>query len=379
MRMPLPTTRDPNLDALAQRCIVEAGVAPSAALGFAARHGATWRLAVGCAGRAGTRNTEPTTLFDYASVSKPFIAVSYARLLEAGRLDERSTLGDYVKECRGTSSAHLSLELLLSHRGGLEGHVALYAPLLARRALSRGDALRRAAAAQRHEATARAPVAAPAGGFPPVYSDLGYLLAGEALSRSTRVPLDALVRTLVSDPLGLDLGSARQWHEAPGFLERVAPTEHVRFRGGLLRGVVHDENAWAFGGHGLCGQAGLFGAVGDLLTFGAALLDAHAGREARFLSQRTVQMLVAERPGGSLRLGFDGKSNEASAAGKRASPRTFGHLGFTGTSLWCDPDADFVTVLLTNRVSPTRENIRIRSARPVVHDALYEQGRPVSP
>lgn len=375
MCMRLPTTRDPQLDELARASIVEAGVAPAAALGFAVRDGATWRLALGCAGRVGTGSADPTTLFDYASVTKPFIAVAYARLLEAGRLDEHATLGDHVEECRGTSSAHLSLDLLLSHRGGLEGHVALYAPLVGRRALSRADALRRAASARRHGGEAPTPD----GGFPPIYSDLGYLLAGEALSRSAGVPLDALVRTLVGKPLGLEVGSARQWHAATGFLPRVAATEHVRFRGGLLRGVVHDENAWAFGGHGLCGQAGLFGAVADLLTFGAALLDAHAGREAGFLSRASVQRLVAERPGGSLRLGFDGKSGAASAAGTRAGPRTFGHLGFTGTSLWCDPDADIVSVLLTNRVCPTRENIRIRSARPGVHDALHERGRPVSP
>ena len=80
-----------------------------------------------------------------------------------------------------------------------------------------------------------------------------------------------------------------------------------------------------------------------------------------------------------MRAGFDGKSGEASAAGNLTSPATFGHLGFTGTSLWCDPVAERVTVLLTNRVCPSRENVLIRSARPRVHDALFKDFRPSSP
>jgi CubicO group peptidase (beta-lactamase class C family) len=152
---------------------------------------------------------------------------------------------------------------------------------------------------------------------------------------------------------------------------RVAPTERVEFRGGELLGVVHDENAWAFAGHGLSGQAGLFATVRDVLGFGMALLDARAGRVSSWLSAATLGLLVAERPGGTLRLGFDGKSAGLSAAGRRASTLTFGHLGFTGTSFWCDPTADAVSVLLTNRVCPTRENVAIRSCRPLVHDALF--------
>jgi CubicO group peptidase (beta-lactamase class C family) len=84
-----------------------------------------------------------------------------------------------------------------------------------------------------------------------------------------------------------------------------------------------------------------------------------------------VARLVTPRPLGTLRAGFDGRSSADSAAGKRASPDTFGHLGFTGTSIWCDPTAGRVTVLLTNRVCPSRDNMRIRLVRPRIHDALH--------
>jgi CubicO group peptidase (beta-lactamase class C family) len=149
------------------------------------------------------------------------------------------------------------------------------------------------------------------------------------------------------------------------------PTETVAFRGGEVRGIVHDENAWALSGHGLSGHAGLFGTAAGVARFGAALLDALHGRFSGWLDAASLAPLLAARPGGTLRAGFDGKSADQSSAGTLAGARSFGHLGFTGTSLWCDPDADRVLVLLSNRVCPTRNNPRIREARPAVNDALF--------
>jgi len=148
------------------------------------------------------------------------------------------------------------------------------------------------------------------------------------------------------------------------------PTETVPFRGGEVRGVVHDENAWALSGHGLSGHAGLFGTATSVARFGAALLEALNGGST-WLDVTSLAPLLEERPGGSLRAGFDGKSADQSSAGSLVSSRSFGHLGFTGTSLWCDPEAERVLVLLTNRVCPTRNNLGIRAARPAVNDALY--------
>ena len=99
------------------------------------------------------------------------------------------------------------------------------------------------------------------------------------------------------------------------------------------------------------------------------MLDIARGRSAA-LSAASADVLLKPRAGGSLRAGFDGKSDGVSAAGTVMGRRTFGHLGFTGTSVWCDPDLDCVIALLTNRVCPTRENLLIRAARPKIHDAL---------
>ena len=364
-RSPLPS---PALATLLHEAVVGAGVARAAAAGFAVWTGGRWEVEVGACGKTDRGAASVATIFDLASVSKPFVAVAFARLVERGTLAANALLGDLLPEVSGTWAAKASLEALLSHRAGLASHVRLFAPLEGRRPIRRLEALRHAADSPRDEARAAGAGAA----FPPVYSDLGYFLAGTALARAAGVELDQLVMAEVSEPLGLGAGSARQWLAAQrDFSARVAPTEVVPFRGGQIRGVVHDENAWALAGHGLAGQAGLFGTVEDVLGFGVALLDGLAGRRSDWLTARTIEGLLVERPLGTLRLGFDGKASANSSAGPSASAHTFGHLGFTGTSLWCDPAADAVSVLLTNRVCPTRENVAIRACRPEVHESLF--------
>lgn len=362
------------LDRLAYDSVLKERVAPAAALGFAARTAGGWGYSVGAAGSTPSGPATAETVFDLASVTKPFIAVLFARLLARGVVSPRTELQSHLPEARGTAGARSTLEQLLSHRAGFAPHRALYLPLLRQEPFSRVEALESAARARSAEGEGGpAPCA-------PVYSDLGYLLAGELMERACNAPLDALVEELVTQPLGVTARSARQWlARGESFQWRVAPTEYVGFRGGLVRGIVHDENAWALAGHGLAGHAGLFGTAEAVLRFGTALLDALAGRAPHFLTPELGRTLVQPRAGGSLRLGFDGKSGPDSSAGATASPETFGHLGFTGTSLWCDPTAECVTVLLTNRVCPTRDNARIRAARPRVHDALFRHARPRSP
>jgi serine-type D-Ala-D-Ala carboxypeptidase len=333
--------------------IVAEGVAPACAAGWAGMATSTRSAARDAGGDTGV-------LFDLASVTKPMTALAFAR---AG-IDPGTSLGDLLPEARGTRSEQVSVELLLAHRAGLDAHRTLYEPLVSGLPGARVDvtaALREAANARRPDAQGPPP----AEGFPPVYSDLGYLLAGEGLARAVgaRDAGDAIGR-LVLDPLGLaaQAGTAREL-EVRGVVGPFAPTETVAWRGGPVVGAVHDENAWAVTGKGGSGHAGIFGTVDAVLTFGTAVL-----REIDDL-----RWLVRERPGGTLRAGFDGKSPppEASSAGALMGPRSIGHLGFTGTSLWMDPDAGVVVVLLTNRVCPTRAHIAIREARPWAHDALF--------
>jgi CubicO group peptidase (beta-lactamase class C family) len=357
--------REAGLDRVANLVVGE-GAAPAASVATARRTARGWQLALGAAGEALLPGE--AAIFDLASVTKPFVATAAARLAARGMMSLVDPLARLLPAARWTPSAEVPLILLLAHRAGLDAHRSLFAPLVVGRPFERRAALREAALARR--ADANGPL--PEGGFPPLYSDLGYVLAGVALEHVSGLALDALVEREVLAPLELDIHSARGYSARDaGFLARVLPTETVVFRGGIVRGAVHDENAWALAGYGLAGQAGLFGTAEAVARFGMALLDAAAGRERRWLTAAELEPLLSVRPGGSLRAGFDGKSGTASSAGSRASDATFGHLGFTGTSLWCDPLADRVSVLLSNRVCPTRDNVKLRALRPVVHDALF--------
>jgi CubicO group peptidase (beta-lactamase class C family) len=321
------------------RAVVSAGVAPCATAGFTARAGSEWELSAGGA-------TE--RIFDLASLTKPMTALAVAR----SGMDRAAPIASLLNEARGSD---VSIEMLLAHRAGLEAHVKLYAPLLDGGRVDKEEALRAAARATR-------------GDFAPLYSDLGYLLVGEALARHVGArDAGEAIEQLVALPLGLgdELGTARALEaRSIDFATRVVPTEEVGWRGGVVRGRVHDENAWALAGDGGCGHAGMFGTIRAVLVFATAAHDWIA-------NDASYEWLVRPRPGGDLRAGFDGKSASGSSAGDRAGPRTFGHLGFTGTSVWIDPDAHAAVSLLTNRVHPTRDNALIRAARPEAHDALW--------
>jgi len=362
----------PAISRLLDRLVIAEGAARAATSGYVGLEGPP---VVGAAGRLPEAPAGIDTWFDLASVSKSVVACAAARLADRGRLSLSQPLGDVLPAARGTRTERMPIELLLAHRAGLEGHRALFAPVFAGRPICTMAALRDAADARR----ADCPAAPPPEGFPPVYSDLGYALVGAALEQVASQPLDLVIQREVSEPLGLRFGSARLLRRLrPQFDDEVAPTETLRARGGALRGVVHDENAWALTGHGCSGHAGLFGTIDDVLRFGQALLVAHAGQSA-WLRPDALWTLIRPRPGGSLRAGFDGKSEAGSSAGASASPETFGHLGFTGTSLWCDPTAGTAVALLTNRVCPTRDNPRLRSVRPRMHDALFEAAKALLP
>lgn len=365
--------RSADLDRIASDYVVRQGVALGASVAVAARDEREgWQLALGAAGTTGYERPSavtPLTPYDLASVTKPIVATALARLAARGDLPLAAPLAELLPEAQGTPSGDVPLELFLAHRAGLRDHLPLFDRLRQRQPIDRGELLRTVASARRPECVGPCPMS----GFEPLYSDLGFLLAGAAAERLTHTELDQLIACEVSEPLGLDIGSSRQWlRHSSSFAANVAATEHVLWRSGEIRGVVHDENAWTFSGHGSSGHAGAFGTAASVARFGAALLDAWSGRDESWLDARALEPLLRIRPGGSLRAGFDGKSAGASSAGDRAGPRTFGHLGFTGTSLWCDPDADCVVVLLTNRVCPTRDHLGLRRVRPLIHDALFE-------
>lgn len=197
------------------------------------------------------------------------------------------------------------------------------------------------------------------------YSDVSFLLLGFVLEEVLQMPLDRGVKELVWSPMGIRGASYRHTtHDPAKADERCAATEHSPWHDTVLQGQVHDENCWAMGGYG--GHSGAFGRAEDLLIFSRSMFH-------RFLSDETVMPMwtrVAQPPGCVRTLGWDTPSGETSSVGSHFSRRSVGHLGFTGTSLWLDPEARLAVALLSNRVHTTRENIKIRALRPKLHEAI---------
>jgi CubicO group peptidase (beta-lactamase class C family) len=243
---------------------------------------------------------------------------------------------------------------LLTHSSGLPAHKEYFLTLHSKREFI---------AALCRETLEYAP------GTKTVYSDLGFILLGEILERATGKPLDQLAHEQIFAPLAI---ADTMFNPAKNLLSRIAPTENdTVLRKRLLQGEVHDENAFAMGG--VAGHAGLFTTASNLAAFCQMLLNGGIYGHHRLLTRATIsQFTVPQALAGNARtLGWMAPTPNSSS-GRYFSPRSFGHLGFTGTSIWIDPDRQLFVILLTNRVYPVRENDKIAAVRPAVHDAVIE-------
>jgi len=285
----------------------------------------------------------PDTLWDLASVTKPVVALAALWLVERGGLALSETVGDHLPEYRGGTSGDLTIEQLLTHTSGLPGRQPLY-----RQHTDRASLL----AALRTLPLRFAP------GSAVEYSSAGFMLLGEIVAAASGLPLERLVAMAVTEPLGLrDTG----FRPTPDQAGRCAATEDCPWRGRVVQGSVHDENAEVLGG--IAGHAGLFGTVGDMERFAIAVLS---GGSEGWLSARTLAEAGRSRTDRlTLRrgLGWQGRDASGSPAGDLFSPDSFGHTGFTGTSVWIDPTLGRYAVLLTNRVHPSRDTPGIETVR----------------
>jgi len=204
------------------------------------------------------------------------------------------------------------------------------------------------------------------------YSDLGFLLLGWILEETMGAPLDALFQW-VRREFDLKNTSYRRLGLPP--TPEIAPTEDCPMRQRVLTGEVHDPNAWMLGG--VAGHAGLFGTAADVALWGKVLLDIWQGRDGRLPPEIVRQFWSPDASPSSetttWRLCFDGVSSQGSSTGQYFGSKAVGHLGFTGTSIWLEPEIDLVVVLLSNRVHPTVvEEPPIKAFRPRFHDAMYK-------
>lgn len=301
---------------------------------------------------------EPNTIFDLASVSKVLPVTALAMRLwqrEGLPLDLRvaEVLPDFA--IGDESKRQVTLKMLLAHTSGLPAHRKLYE---LPKVLAAGSAKERAAAAL-HACLAMPLESEP--GTRAEYSDIGFILLGEALLRLTGAAnLQDLSAAEVFRPLGL----ADTCYLPPmEWRDRIAPTRDWTWRKRVLKGEVQDENCALLGG--IAAHAGVFSTCGDLVQFGASLCQ-----PGEFFEQRTIDFFCT-RVAGSRALGWDTPSVH-SQSGRYFSSNSVGHLGYTGTSLWIDLERRVVVTLLSNRVYTAQgpANHGIQQVRPAFHDAV---------
>ena len=345
-----------RVDAVMERAVRD-GAFPGAAVAVG-RDGVLLRLqGYGRLSRTGDPVT-PDTPYDLASLTKVVGTTATAmRLVERGDLDLDAAVVRYLPRYRSLGKDAVTVRQLLEHSAG---HRAWY-PFW-----SHGILDRRATLDFIYADTLQYPP-----GTRSRYSDFDMILLGEVLEEVSGASLDELFRDEVFAPLGMTHTGFRR----AGAVDRaVAPTEHDRaFRGRMLQGEVHDEAASVMGG--IAGHAGLFSTAGDLARFAYTLADGGSGYGARLVRRTTLDQFtrpVRLRSTYPTGLGWMVNAGAGNSAAGGMSARTFGHTGYTGTSIWIDPDQRSFVVLLSNRVHPSRTNSRIREVRPALADALAD-------
>jgi CubicO group peptidase (beta-lactamase class C family) len=302
---------------------------------------------------SGAPRTTDSTMYDMASLTKVVATTTAAMMLEEdGKLNLDRTVASYLPEYNTPDKAAITVRMLLTHASGIHSNHPLWKEAKGREQYFAGMVT---------FPLAREP------GSAVEYTDWNMVLMQFIIERITGQTLDQFVQARVFGPLGM---RDTQYNPPESLKPRIAPTETEDFRGGQVWGVVHDETAWVLGG--VSGNAGIFSSARDLAVFVQMLLNGGSYGDVQLLKPSTVARWTArQRPDASRALGWDTPSPNSSA-GQFFSLRSFGHTGFTGTSIWADPEQDLFVVLLTNRVNPTRDNQKIGPLRRAVADVVQQ-------
>src|SRR6266702_96792 len=311
---------------------------------------------------AKSRAVLPTTMYDIASLTKVVVTTTLVAKLAEGDfavpLDLEAKIERYLPEWSGGPQPEwrhrVTVRHLLTHTSGLPPFKEYW-----RSSQGKQDTLTKIFT----EPLEYEP------GSKEVYSDLGIILMAEIIERLTGRKLDDLANSFVFSPLGM----RNSMYKPPKKIwPTIAPTEiDNQYRHRLMQGEVHDENAYAIGG--VSGHAGVFSTAPDLAAFCQMLLNGGVYAHQRILRRATVTLFTTPQrlSGGTRTLGW-AVPTPGGLAGHYFSEHSFGHTGFTGTSIWVDPDRQLFVVFLTNRVHPTRENQKIQQVRRDVHDAVMQ-------
>ena len=321
---------------------------------------------------------QANTIFDLASLTKPLATTIAVMLLVREKkihLDDRVTR--FVPTFGVFGKSPVTFRHLLNHSSGLPAWKPYYEEIVKSEKAGRINFVASQAAKNYVMQQIHREKAMSSPGTQALYSDLGFMLLGEIVEVVSGWTLDRFCHERIFKPLGLrstafvDLTQLRTRRLQP-VEEMIAPTENCPWRKKILCGEVHDDNAYAVGG--VAGHAGLFSSVRDIGYLLDRLNRCVLGKDS-FLPQSLVNEFLAKDESvknSTFALGWDTPSPTKSASGNYFSPRSVGHLGFTGVSVWWDLEKNCYIILLTNRVHPSRKNEKIRDFRPHVHDLIMK-------
>ncbi len=317
-------------------------------------------------------------VFDVSSLTKPVVAATLAmQLVDRGLLDVDRRLSHVFQTFGTYGKERMTVRHLLAHTSGYPATAPFFRMIAkANKAERIGMSGTRGAIEMIYNEIFRAKLEALPGKVVK-YSDLGFILLGDALEVASGTFLDKLAGQGIFRPLGLqntgyiDLKTIRR-HGLEPAKERIAPTAHCPWRGRILCGEVHDDNAWAMGG--VSAHAGLFSNVFDLHAFAAEMIACYHGRGI-LVSAETVRRFWRRDEtisGSPWALGWEMPVGQRSSCGQYFSEHSVGHLGYTGCSLWIDPVREIDVVLLSNQIHWSTDSRALLSFRPVIHDLIME-------
>lgn len=305
------------------------------------------------------------TIFDLASLTKPLATtLSIMRLVDDGRIGLDESLSGIIGSFPLRDKKDLTIRSILCHCAGLKDWMPFYLDIINFEEGLRKRALR--------ERIIEEPLLYPPG-RQCLYSDLGFMLLEWVAEEASGQTLRDFVHGNFYKPLGLKRTFLSKG-DAPYDREEFAATEDCPWRKRVIQGEVHDENAYAAGGYS--GHAGLFGTAEDVFVIAEMLRGNYLGKRNDFFSPDIVREFFRRQEivkGCTWALGWDTPSEEGSSAGRYISANSIGHLGFSGTSLWMDLDKDMVAIFLSNRIHPSRDNVRIKSFRPILHNLIFRE------
>jgi CubicO group peptidase (beta-lactamase class C family) len=349
------------------------GVFPCGAAGISIGSGHKRKRTITFHGKASLhpnkRDLSKETFFDLASLTKPLATtMAILSLIKEKKIDKDEKLPTLLGQKLKGDKNNITLNQLLGHSSGFPAHRDYFKKLKEIPGYKRGELVESLLLQERLEYKP---------GTKTVYSDLGFMLLGRIVEKKSGNPLELFVKKSVFQPLGLEeeifYNPLTNKQNIPEWC--FAATENCPWRKKVLFGEVHDDNCYSMGG--VAGHSGLFGNIESVTSWAEFVLDAWKGvtSHPNIENRDLINFLVRQDDSSdnNRALGFDRPAKINPSSGRYLSDKSVGHLGFSGTSFWIDPEKELVVVLLTNRIHPSRENIKIKEFRPFFHNRVLEK------